>query len=90
MFSIFKKRNKLESVDLVSYVDYDTVEPCLPDEYIRESVAYFYAHRAHVCNLILHDGVSKFEPYWEDKSQPSLWKGGTWRWFFGLYNFKNE
>lgn len=88
MFNLFKKRKKQIKVELTSYIDYDVVEPCLPDEYIREAVTWYYNHKEHVHNLMLHDGESSFEPYWEDKSQPSLWKGGSWRWFFGEYEIK--
>lgn len=90
MFGIFKKKKKTIDVDLRSFIDYHYVEQCLPDEYIRDACLWYNDHSEHIHELMLHDGETKFSPYWEDKSQPLLWKGGSWRWFFGLYEINRK
>ena len=82
MFSLFRKNKK--KLNLPLFVDMDNVEPCLPDEYIQRALKYYNVHQEHVHTLML-SSERTFEPYWEDKPHPSLWKGGTWRWFFGEY-----
>lgn len=84
LFNFFKRKKKSISKLSVTTINLDEMRAELGETLMNLAIAYYIRHEPHVLNLVNNDGEASFPPYWEDKHQPSLWKGGTWRWFFGI------
>jgi hypothetical protein len=89
MINLFKqyKRYKLrkDCFEQHQNIEYKKIGAFLTLRQIGRAFVYFSNNSGYVWNLI-KSGDILFAPSKEDRSNPYLWKAGSWRWFISFFN----